>query len=126
MKRLSVANNWIIFIAALALSLLAVALLFGPIEKDPLITWGLFTLFVVGLVIAAVSFFNVKRVQNLLDSRTFKMVLVPILIVLLARNLWSIFQTGDTSVSGVLSLLYVYLIIKFVRDLRSGSPTQRG
>ena len=126
MRRLSGAHNWIVFVAALVLSLLACALLFSPIEKDPLITWGLFTLFVVGLVIAAVSFYSIKRVQNVLDSRTFKMVLLPILIVLLARNMWSIFQTGDTSVSGFLSLLYAYVIIKLVRDLLADSRKQRG
>ena len=125
MRRLSETHNWIIFTSALVLSLLAFALLFSPIEKDSLITWGLFTLFVVGLVIATAAFYNVKRVQNLLDSRTFKMVLLPILIVLLARNLWSIFQTGDTSVSGLLSLLYAYVIIKLVRDLLAGSREHR-
>ncbi len=125
MRRLSGAHNWIVFIAALVLSLLACALLFGPIEKDPLSTWGLFTLFVVGLVIAAASFFNIKLVQNVLDNRTFKMVLLPILIVLFLRQLWSLFQTGDMSVSGFLALLYAYVIIKLVRDLRAGSPTQR-
>jgi len=105
--------------------LLACALLFGPIEKGPIGMWGLFTLFVVGLMIAAASFFNIKLVQNVLDNRTFKMVLLPILIVLFLRQLWSLFQTEDMSVSGFLAILYAYVIIKLVRDLRAGSPPQR-